>query len=162
MSKSNPFTTAEDGEESSTESNQESSQSGEEEAADTEIAELKKEIQELRGEVKELHDETEPEPPEPEYECDGEECDGFAVEEVEAEHVTTRSPMFKSSKMPETVECPRCGEEMSPDAFVPKEEQQTRFGGKPLQSNSKAAGRTLEQRFEEEGREAVLERAGKE
>lgn len=161
MSDGNPFKTAKQDEQKSTKTAKDASQSGQKETGSEQVSELKDELRELRGEVKELRGVMEPEPPEPDFECAGGECDGFAVGEVEPEHVTTHSSMFKSSTRPKTVECPRCNEEMPSDALVPKEEQQTSFGGKPLKSNAKAAGRTLEQRFKEEGREDVLESAGK-
>lgn len=121
---------------------------------------MKRELRELRDEVKELRGAMEPEPPEPEYECSGGECEGFALEEVGAEEVTTKSSLLGNSTRPERVGCPRCGEEMSVEEFVPKEEQQTRGGTKPLVSNRSSAERGLEQRFEEEGRKNVLRRAG--
>jgi hypothetical protein len=157
MSQRNPFKTSE-GEENSTETDQNPEQSGDGEP-NQEVTELKEEVRGLREETKRLRQQMEPEPPEPDYECEGEDCEGFAVEEVEPEQVTTQSGTIGSSSRPETVECPRCEEEMSPEEFVPKEEQRSVFGTKPLASNAGAAGRGLEQRFEEEGRERVLKEA---
>lgn len=159
MSQRNPFKTSE-GEENSTETDQNPEQSGGGADPDQEVTELKEEVRGLREETKRLREQMEPEPPDPDYECEGEDCEGFAVEEVEPEHVTTQSGAIASSTRPEAVECPRCEEEMSPEEFVPKEEQRSVFGTKPLVSNAGAAGRGLEQRFEEEGREDVLKDAG--
>lgn len=118
------------------------------------------EIGELRKRVEELESEGEEEPPEPDRPCTGEGCEGFAVEEIEPEHVTTQKTIGGDNNRPKRVECPRCGEEIRPRDIVPKQEQKSNLhGGTPLTSNDAAAGETLREEFEEAGRGDVLEEA---
>ena len=125
-----------------------------------EVADLKDEIRGLRSEVRKLHGEEEPEEedrPEPDFECSGEECDGWAVEEIELEHVTTKKKLIGSSTRPVAVECPRCGEEMEAQEFVPEGERKSSVG--EFVGQQAPAGRALRDRFEEADRREVLEEA---
>jgi hypothetical protein len=170
MSERNPFTKADDEERNDHDGGQQweapqrephPAESGEgfEHDRGEDVSELKDEIRDLREEVEKLHGEEEDEPPEPDFECTGDGCDGFAVEEAEAEHVTTKKSLLGENTRPVEVECPRCGEEMEVQQFVPKEEQVSSAGDTPLIANQSAAGRAVRERFQEEDREEVLEEA---
>lgn len=168
MSSKNPFTTAENGEQSGkTKSVQKPEQrenqqpngrdqppKQQDRSVDLErVEELEKEIEELRDRVEEA------EPPEPDFGCANPSCEGFAVEEVEPAHVVTRKKLIGSSTCPKVLNCPRCGESMKCSDLLSVEEQKARYGSMPPISNNKSAGRALREKFEENGQGDVLEEA---
>lgn len=162
----NPFKVAESGSSESKKPEQPSVESERLEELRKRVEEVEsqrggEEIEELRGRVEEIESEAEEEePPEPDRPCTGEGCEGFAVEEIEPEHVTTQKTIGGDNNRPKRVECPRCGEEMGTAEIVPKEEQKSNLhGGTPLFANDAAAGGTLREDFEQAGREDVLEEA---
>lgn len=79
-------------------------------------------VEELEDQVSELEEQlagvegedTEEEKPEPDYACSGEDCEGFAVEETEPQHVDSEETLMHGPVVHE-VECPRCGEAVSPE-----------------------------------------------
>jgi hypothetical protein len=156
MSTNNPFRAAEGDEQESSEVAEQSSEEGENNGLSPEG---RRRISELEDEVGRLEERLESEErPEPEYECRGGDCDGFATEEIESEHLRT-DPRRISWDRPVLVDCPRCGETAEVKEVVPKEEQKAMAGMKPLKSNNEAAGRTLKVRLREQDREGVLEEA---
>lgn len=167
MSSKNPFTAAENGEQSgkkqaNQQTNQQaveggqSPQQGAQSVGVDRVEELEKEVEKLRDRVEEA------EPPEPDLECSNGSCEGFAFEEVQPGHIVTRGKLIGSSTLPKLVYCPRCGERMSTSDLYSKSEQKTRGGEKPLFSNDKAAGRAMREEMEKEGRKQVLEKADSE
>lgn len=173
MNKRNPFKTAE-GDESTDqreapqrepaqrEREQQERNKGYERGRRREMADLKDEIRDLRSEMRKLYREEGPgeeDRPEPDFECTGEGCDGWAVEETEPEHVTTKKKLIGENTRPVAVECPRCGEQMQVRDFVEKADQKSGAGGTPLVANQSAAGRAVQERFEEADRREVLEEA---
>jgi len=162
MNQNNPFKKTENGDENGAENGQNADdrRSGPDGGTNGDVSELNREIRNLRDEVKRLREVSEPEPPDADFDCKNGECDGFAIKEVDAGDVTTTKPFMRDAR-PTALECPRCGEEMSPEEFVPVEEQETTFGMEPFQPNPKAAGRGFVSRLEEEGREDVLKEAEK-
>lgn len=126
------------------------------------VEHLEQQVEDLQEQVEDQEADDgadEEEAPEPDHGCCGDDCDGWAIEEVEADHVTTEKPLWGTGTRPVEIECPRCGEEIPAREIVPKEEQKAAHGGRPLMSNGRAAGNTLRAEFEEHDRADVLEEA---
>lgn len=164
MSSKNPFTAAENGEQSGKKQagQQTSQRSGGSDqppqqgvqSADLErVEELEEEVEELRERVEEA------ESPEPDYECANSYCEGFALEEASAENFVTKKYLFGADNLPHVVICPRCGEEMESSDVVPKEEQQAKYSSIPKISSNDNAGREIRDRLNSEDRAEVLEEA---
>lgn len=155
MSSNNPFKSVESPEKSPEEPPEPSAEIDPER-----VEELEQQVTALEERLAEAEaEEAEESKPEPDYECSGEDCEGFAVEEIEAEHVTAQKTLLGDDNRPKRVTCPNCGEEVRVKELVPKEEQRTKGGGTPLMSNDKAAGEKVREEFEDAGREEVLEEA---
>jgi len=157
MSSSNPFKSVESHEEQPEETPEPSP------AVDpARVEELEEQVTMLEEQLAEARAESDDggEPkPDPDYECSGENCDGFAVEEIEPENVTTQKTLTGDNNSPKRVECPNCGETVRSKEIVPKGEQKTKGGGSPVISNDRAAGKKVREDFEDAEREDVLEEA---
>lgn len=126
------------------------------EELENQVSELEEQLAGVEGEG----EETEEEEPEPDYECSGEDCEGFAVEEIEPDHVTTQKRLVSGNDLPKRLKCPHCGEDDSVKKVVPKEEQKTPGGGgSPVMSSKVCAGRKVREDFQEAGQEDVLKEA---
>jgi len=124
------------------------------EELENQVSELEEQLAGVEGEG----EDTEEEEPEPDYECSGEDCEGFAVEEIEPEHVTTQKTLTGNG-VPKRLKCPHCDEEVSVKQMIPKEEQKNARGGSPIRSNKTDAGRKVREDFQEAGQEDVLKEA---
>lgn len=155
MSSSNPFKSVE-----SPEKPPEETPEPTPEVDPARVEELEEQVTVLEEQLAEVEsEEAEESKPEPDYTCTGEACEGFAVEEIEPEHVTTQKTLLGDDNRPKRVTCPHCGEEIRAQKLVPKGEQRTEGGGTPLMSNDKAAGKKIRDDFENAEREDVLEEA---
>jgi hypothetical protein len=122
------------------------------EELEDQVAALEEQLAGVEGDGEDAEEEK----PEPDYKCSGEDCEGFAAEEPEPEHVTTRKD---DGDRPKKVECPRCGEKHQVKKIVPKKEQRAMLGLPVVKSNDKAAGKKVREDFENAGRKDVLEEA---
>ena len=164
MSSNSPFKSVESSEEPSEESSEEPPEPKPAEpraAVDpARVEELEQQVTTLEEKLAEAEGEDgEESKPDPDYDCSGEDCEGFAVEEIESEHVTTEKKILNDNNRPMRLECPHCGEEVSVKRVVPKGEQKTAGGGSPVVSNKESAGRKVREDFEEAGKEDVLDEA---
>jgi len=107
------------------------------------VDELEKEVEELRERLEDS------EPPEPDFECANADCEGFAIEELEPEHVKTQKKIGASNTVPKVIICPRCGEKMKCSELV---------DGSIFTTNE-MAGKEIRDRFEEHDCGEVLEEA---
>jgi len=161
MSSNNPLKTVESAEKQPEESSQESPEPGRR-VDPARVEELENQVSELEEQLAGVEGEdggTEEEKPEPDYECSGGDCEGFAAEEIEPEHVTTQKNLVSSNDLPKRLKCPHCGENVSVKKAVPKEEQKTGAGGSPVMPSVVCAGRKVRKDFQEAGQEDVLKEA---
>jgi hypothetical protein len=164
MSSNSPFKSVESSEEPPEESSEEPPEPKPAEpraAVDpARVEELEQQVTTLEEKLAEAEGEDgEESEPDPDYDCSGEDCEGFAVEEIESEHVTTEKKILNDNNRPMRLECPHCGEEVSVKRVVPKGEQKTTGGGSPVVSNKESAGRKVREDFEEADQEDVLDEA---
>ena len=159
MSSNNPLKTVESSEKQPEKPSEESPEAGRR-VDPARVEELENQVSELEEQLAGVEG-TEEEKPEPDYECSGGDCEGFSVEEIEPEHVTTQKNIVSSNDLPKRLKCPNCGEEASVKQFVPKEEQKTPGGGdsSPVVSSKECAGRKVREDFQEAGQEDVLKEA---
>lgn len=163
MSSNNPLKTVESSEKQSEKPSEESPEPGRR-VDPARVEELENQVSELEEQLAGVEGEgggTEEEKPEPDYECSGGDCEGFAVEEIEPEHVTTQKNLVSSNDLPKRLKCPNCGEDASVKRVVPKEEQKTPGGGdsSPIMPSVVCAGRKVRKDFQEAGQEDVLKEA---